>query len=188
MELAQGGADLTACQVDDGVETGDPGEMAVGMAEGQHVALLDRKGVEPPGDAHHLRRQVYAAHLDAAMVQVAGDLGRAAADVGHQPFAAHRIGIAIQQIAVKGLAIQFVVEDASVFPGDGVVGAFEVNRLSSHGWLLRTYRVTTQTNRMPAFLRTRSMKSASRLGASLQSNSLDITFRSRGNRFPGGAG
>ncbi len=111
--------------MDDRVEGRDAAPRCVAHIQGQHCSLPEcDAGGQLLRQRNHLRREVDAQHLRAALVQIAGDMPWPAAHIADRPARLRIGGEPVEQLAVERLMLQLVEDPRDILLGNEVVALF----------------------------------------------------------------
>src|SRR5579864_8440025 len=83
-------------------------------------------GIQLSGSRHHSRRQIHPTHLNSAIVEIACNLSRTAAEVAGNARVAYALGEAIKQSTIQQLVLQLVVDTPGILVRNQVVAGLNV--------------------------------------------------------------
>src|SRR5437870_5293095 len=113
--LTQCSAYVGPWEIDDCVKGGNAGPCSVFHVQCQHIALPELNArIQAASPRDHLGRQVNAADLHSALLQVSCNMPWSTAQVAGEPDTAHAVGKSVQQLAIKWFMLQLVVNAPNV--------------------------------------------------------------------------
>ena len=112
--------------VNDGIESDDGRPGTIFDVEREHVAQAEfNSGIELASLLEHSLGKVEAEHIHATVVEVAGDVARAAAEVANRAGSLDAGGEMVEQLPIQRFARQFVVNATNVFFGEVIVAGLK---------------------------------------------------------------
>src|SRR6185295_3574038 len=118
---------LFSLNVDNRVEEDKCGQRIIGQLQSQHVTLRKRYiRIQLTGDSYHLWRQINAAHVDAEILEITGDLAGAATQLANNTGGAYFFGKLVEQLTIKRLAGEFFEKLGRILFSYTVVAGLDV--------------------------------------------------------------